>query len=33
MAGKGKEKKERQKSLMDKIVKDPFLTDEELAST
>ena len=31
LAGKGKEKKERQKSLMDKIVKDPFLTDEELS--
>lgn len=30
MAGKGKEKKERQKSLSEKIVKDPFLTDEEL---
>jgi len=31
MAGKGKEKKEKQRSLSEKIVRDPFLTDEELS--
>ncbi len=31
MSNKGMGKKERQKSLSDKIIKDPFLTDEELS--